>query len=131
MKVTVILDRPVSNYEFAHSLNEEVPQNTFAWQDSNIIHITNTGKYYIFVRNKISGVVESIKSIYLNCVGGELVCEINYTNVVSINECNITLVTPILLHNVIGPKKCTIAYVNPVSINSCYIITTSAKRIYN
>ena len=129
MKVTVILDRPVSNYEFAYSLNEEVPQNTFAWQDSNIIHITNTGKYYIFVRSKISGVVESIKSIYLNCVGGELVCEISYTNVISINECNITLVKPILLYNVVPPKICSINYVNPISINSCYIIATSAKRI--
>jgi hypothetical protein len=129
MKITVILDRPVSNYEFAHSLNEEVPQNTFAWQDSNILHITNAGKYYIFVRNKISGVVESIKSIYLNCVGGELVCEISYTNVISINECNIILVKPILLYNVVTPKICSISYVNPISINSCYIIATSAKRI--
>ena len=131
MKVTIIIDRPVVNYEFAYSTSEVFPVNTSDWYDSNILTINTKGTYYIFVRDKVTKFIESVKSIYLSCIEGELVCNIDYIKPISISKCTITPTKILGLTKIIDTKVCTISYVKPVSISRCYITATSIKKINN
>jgi len=126
MKVIIELQKPISNYSFGFS-ESQIVSTVSTWYDSNILNITNSGTYYIFVRNKTTTLIEDIQKIYVNCLDGSVVCAIEHLAIRNLSTCEI-LYTVVKAVN-ISVTPCVIIYTPTRIINSCDINHLIVKKL--
>jgi hypothetical protein len=125
MKIIISLQKPLQNYTFGYSLYES--PDTATWYDSNIINISNSGTYYIFVKNKTTGFVEKTKKVFISCLNGSVVCTINYTVVRNLSVCTINTIPVNSITSI--NNICKLNYTPIIAINQCKINYIPSKKL--
>ena len=126
MKIIIELQKPISNYSFGYS-DSQIVDTVSTWYDSNILNITNSGTYYIFIRNKSTTLIEDVQKVYVNCLNGSVVCAIEHLVIRNLSTCEI-LYTVVRLVNV-SITPCDIIYTPIRIINSCVINHLVVKKL--
>ena len=84
-RIVVRIDKHLSDYSYGYGVDDV----NIVYQDSNILTINTSGEYFIFVKNKRTGNVESKKKTFVMCSGGVPICNINVYPFVNTSICSI------------------------------------------
>ena len=91
-RVVVNLKKNVAEYSYGYTT---LDNDNVTWSDSNIININASGEFYIYVKNKRTGLVERKQRIYILCLGDTPICNINILPFKNMSSCSVS-VLPII-----------------------------------
>jgi hypothetical protein len=87
-RVVVKIRKNISEYSYGYTT---VNNDNITWSDSNIIDINASGEFFIYLKNKRTGLVEKKQKIFIMCLGDVPICNINIAPFVNTSICPITV----------------------------------------
>lgn len=131
MQVIVELNnRPVNDYLYALTTDPHIEEQFLVFVTSNIFTVTDERSHYIFIKQKSTGQIVARKEIYTQCIDGNVICPVIYTNSIKLidSQCEVIYLDSISITGE-DNRNCEVVFTDTIQFVECQVIYTSTINL--